>query len=161
MKSILNKQIFYNFKLHLFIVLTIILTAAWGLFYYDFHQIAQSESGLFFYPSYTFENNINSWSSYFLGQRNSMSLSYTTFIFRFMFNHDFSHPFISQFGYYLLLFYLGYAGFYLLLDFFEIGKKSPLLRLYLSTVVIFNPASLCVLLRFQYPYITFYYNYDF
>ena len=157
MKSILNKQIFYNFKLHLFIVLTIILTAALGLFYYDFHQIAQSESGIFFYPSYLFKDNISPWSSYYMGQRSSLVLPYLTFIFRFTIDPDFPHPFISQFGYYLILFYLGFLGLYLLLGFFEIGKKTPLLKLYLSTIIIFNPAALSVLLRFQYPYITFYF----
>jgi len=112
MKNILNKQIFYNFKLHLFIVLTTIFTAVWGLFYYDFYQIAQSESGIFFYPSYLFKENISPWSSYYMGQRSSLMLPYFTFVFRFIVNPDFSQPFISQFGYYLLLFYLGFLGLF-------------------------------------------------
>lgn len=157
MKKILNKPIFYNFKLHVFLILIIIFISTWGLFYYDYYQLAQSESGIFFYPSYTFEGNINSWGSYFMGYRNSTMLPYLTFLFRFMFSHDFKPVFISQFLYYFSLFSFGVLGLYKLIDYFSFTKKSPILKLYLSLLVIFNPAALSVLLRFQYPLITFYF----
>ena len=157
MRKILNRQIFYNFKFNLIIVLSIITLSIFGLFYYDTFQVAQSESGILFYPSYTFTNNLSSWGSYYFGYRNSSFLSYSTFIFRFLTFPEFSYPFINQFLYYLSLSFLCYWGVYLLLNYYNSEETNKISKLYISLIGVYSPAALSVLARFQYPYIAFYF----
>jgi hypothetical protein len=157
MRKILNRQIFYNFKVNLIIVLSIITLSVCGLFYYDTYQVAQSESGILFYPSHTFENNLSSWGSYYFGSRTSSFLSYYTFIFRFLTFPEFSYPFINQFLYYLSLSLLCFWGFFLLLTYFNPEDTNKNSKLYISLIGIYCPAALSTLARFQYSYIAFYF----
>lgn len=155
-RNIFHKQIFSNFYLHLIVCLLILSISCWSLFYYDTYPVAQSESGIFFYPSYIFTQNLKNWSEFYLGARNSIHQSYQTFIFRFLITPDISiNPFYIQFSYYLIMFYLGFLGMYKSINLYNINNK--ILNLYLSTTYIFNPVSAFFLLRFQYPYITLYY----
>jgi len=155
-KNIFHKQIFYNFYLHLSICLIILSISCWSLFYFDLYPVAQSESGIFFYPSYVFTDNLRNWSEFYMGARNSIHQSYQTFIFRFLITPGTTlNPFYIQFSYYLIMFYLGFLGFYKCISVFNSSSKN--LNLYLSLLYIFNPVSAFFLLRFQYPYITFYY----
>jgi len=164
MRNILNKLNFYRQKFssnvtinyHFVIISVFLALSVFGVFYYDFYQIAQSESGIFFYPSYLFQEPLTSWSSYFFGSRNAQSLVYTTFLYRFFITPDFPFPFIVQYSYYFLLVLIGWYGFYKCTSLFFNEKKSIFL-LYLSLIYIFNPASASILYRFQYPYITFYF----
>ena len=167
MRNILSRLNFYNSKFisflrsfrfihHVIVVSIFLAVCVFGIFYYDFYQVAQSESGIFFYPSYNFQENLNSWGSYYFGSRSSQSLAYTTFIFRFFIYPDFPYPFIVQFSYYLILILLGWFGFYKCLGIFYQNKNS-VFKLYCALVYIFNPASLSIIYRFQYPYITFYF----
>lgn len=167
MRNILNKLNYCKAKLislfkglkvfHHYLLISLFLAiCVFGMFYYDFYQVAQSESGIFFYPSYIFQENLNGWGSYYFGSRNSQSLAYTTFIFRFFIYPEAPFPFLVQYSYYLLIILIGWYGFHKCLGIFY-QSKNFVFDLYLALIYIFNPASLSVLYRFQYPYITFYF----
>lgn len=155
-KNIFHKLTFSNFYLNLSLCLLLLTISCWSLFYYDTYPIAQSESGIFFYPSFIFTENLDNWSEFYMGARNSIHQSYQTFLYRFLITPESQiNPFYIQFSYYMLMFYLAFLGFYKSVNLFD--QKNKILNLYVSLVYIFNPVSAFFLLRFQYPYITIYY----
>lgn len=134
----------------------ILLLSAWALFYYDNFPLAQSESGLFFYPSFLFEGYKSTWSTFGFGADGALMLPLKTFIFVYFLNHDSNiDPFLVQFSFYFSLFCLSYLGIYLnIKEKYSINKA---IFYYLPLIYIYNPFSLFLLERFQYPFIAFYY----
>ena len=159
-KNIFRKQNYSvnnSYSKTVFIILFFLAFSSWALFYFGMEPVAQSESGLLFYSSHLFEGYKSTWSSFGLGADGTLMLPLKTFIFIYFLNHDSAiDPFFVQYAFYFSLFCLSYLGILLNI---KRGYKTldQQFYYYLPVIYIYNPFSLFILERFQYPFIAFYF----
>jgi len=156
--NILRSKVLNNIFFHYSVIFIFLTIFTWALFYYDFFPIAQSETSNFLLPSHWVSENLESWSTFYMGHRNSISLNYITFFMTYFLKYNFPYPFLSQYIFYFSIFLIGIVGIYKLIGLFNFNysKNFKIHRLYLSLLILSNPAFLFLINRFQFSFITLY-----
>jgi hypothetical protein len=154
--NILRIKILKNIYSHYIVIFIFLSFFTWALFYYDFFPLAQSETSNFLLPSHYLNDNLESWSTFYMGHRNSISLNFITFFITYFLKYNFPFPFLSQYLFYFTIFFIGILGRYKLLGLFDNSNNFKIHKLYLSLLILINPAFLFLINRFQYSFLTLY-----
>lgn len=154
--NVLVNKVLSNIIFHYFTIFAFIAFFTWAIFYYDFYPLANAEPANFMLPSHWVNENLETWSTFYMGYRNSISLNHITFFISYFLNYNFPFPFLTQYIFFFTMFSLGVLGFNKLLSLFDNFQDLKISRIYISLIILINPAFLYFLNRFQYVYLSLY-----